>query len=995
MAYFLPKAIRSASTLLLVLLTLFALPVQAQDRGTLAGRILDGEVGETLPGASVVLDTLNIGAASDVNGRYRITGIPPGTYDVTVSFIGYGTKRITGVDVAAGETTALDVTLMPEAIQYDEVTVTAERERGSTADVLNERKMAASVVDVLDIEQISAAGGSAADAIERATGAEVTEGKYVQVRGFGGRYGKVTINGVPVPSISPDEKSVPLNVISSDVLESASVSKGWTPDQPADFVGGLVDLRTLSTPSDLQMSYKAKVSYNSATSFADGLTIGGCGDVWTGFSNCYRWPESVASLPDSVGVTGEIVYTSARGASHYAAILTDDEAVARVAGDIAAMMPIGPSERSLPLGQSYELSAGNRFRLAGRPLGLLAVASYDNEFQQYADYIFKSPNLDPAFGDVLQTEQSVRVSGLTGLTYGFSEGHEIRTTVLYNRLTEDLALFQEGFYDPLGEQQTARTLTNQREVSSLFSGQVLGKHALFGRAAAAWTAAYSRTNRLEPGTMTVQYQGPDQIAGEDDLEDFDLPDSLVLSLGTGEKATKPRRYHFDQRDRAYLGKIDLTFPFRMAGRRVSLKGGAYADLGQRVQDGHRVVFAPIGNDLTLLPDLVFVRENMAGAFEAPGSDPTVPGVYIDEITSETDNFEASLDVWAGYLMIDAEPISGLRVVGGVRLSDSRQRVEVIPKYNGGARRESELPFGQSHSTEKRFTDWLPALSAQYTLSEKMDIRVGYGRTIARPQFREIVNFAYQPRPGAAQIAGNPDLERTLIENFDLRWSWYPVPTSLFSISAFYKHFDGPIEPEFGSEGRFINTGAANTYGVEGELRLPLTLLSAALSDLAAQANLAWLRTEAGAYTFLEVTPTGVNVRNVPEGNRPLFGQTPLLFNAGLTYEPMKWGTSATALFRYTGEQLRYLFTDGRRTYREPLTSLDIVLSQRLWQGFTFGLTIRNLLGNEISYLTETIILERPIENGVVKNVIVPGPIVPQEFYDRGRDVEFSLSWSLD
>ena len=973
---------------------------QAQDApelGILTGRVIDTEIGESLPLANVLIPDLGIGGAANLDGVYRIERVPPGIYSITVSYTGFGTKTITGIEIQSGQITTLDVTLDPAAEVMEEVVVTAERERGSTADVLNERKVAAAVIDVLDTQQLAAAGGSAAAAIERASGAEVTDGKYVQVRGFGGRYGKVTINGVPVPSISPDEKSVPLDVVSSDVLQSASVAKGWTPDLPADFVGGLVDLRTIETPNERMLSFKAKTSYNSATSFTKGLTIGGCNDTWTGFSGCYRWPTRVDGLPDSVGVTGEVVYSGPRESAHFQQIITSEEDLNQVAADIARMMPIGPSEKTLPLGQSYELSAGNRFTVNGRPFGAMTVFSYSNGFQQFEDYEFNSPGLDPIFGDVRQTEHNVRAGVLAGLSYELSEAHQLSSTVLYNRLTEDLSRYQAGLFDPSDEQQTARTITNQRVTSALFSGQLAGEHNLFGRATAEWTAAYSFTSRLEPGTMPVQYQGPQGLVEDQtiDITAFNLPDSLILSSAISRKGSLPSRNHFDQQDNAYLGKLDLSFPFRISDNRYTIKTGVYADLGERVQEGHRVIFLPVGNFGDLLPDIVFAPENMAGDFVPLESFPTEPGVYIDEATQEADNFEANLDILATYAMLDAEPIKGIRIVGGVRFTESRQSVQLIPKYNGIAIPEEELPFGQSYFIERTFSDWLPALSLQITLSEKMDLRGGYGRTIGRPQFRELVPFIYQPRPGAPAIAGNPDLERTLVDNIDVRWSWYPIPTALFSIGGFYKHFDGPVEPLSGTGGRYINTGEANTYGVEGEIRIPFGLLSQKLASWAIRMNVAVLETEAGSYFFVELPDDpSIPPRSIliPKGNRPLFGQTPLLVNVGLTYENEQ--SSATVLFRYTGEQLRYLRSGGFRTYREPLTTLDIILSQKLWNGFTLGLEARNLLGNEISFLTELPLIGNAVENNVVQVVTSTGPTSTQEFYNRGRTLELSLSWSF-
>lgn len=966
---------------------------QPAERGTLTGRVLERETGEPLPGASVVVDTLQIGAATNVDGRYRIPAIPPGTYDIRISFTGFAPKTVAGVEIRAGETTTLDVTLDPAVAELGEVVVTAEEERGSTADVLNERKTAAAVVDVLDVEQIQVAGGDAAAAIEQVSGAEVSDGKFVKVRGFGGRYGKVTINGVPIPSIAPDENAVPLDIISSDVLQSATVTKGWTPDQPADFTGGLVDLRTIETPAERQLSFSSETSYNTVSSLTDGLTIGGCNDTWTGFSDCYAWPESVRSLPDTVGITGEVLFTGGPLS------VGDTASVFRRAGDVLESMPVNPSVRTIPFGQSYDLSGGTRVSLGGRPLGLQAVGSYANDFQQFGDYEFNAPDLDPRFSEVNQTEQTVQVGGLVGLSVEPADAQRISTTLIFNRQTNDLARAQTGLFDPSGEQLTARTVTNQRIVTRLFSGQLAGDHTVFGRATAEWTAAYTRGSLLEPATMPITYQGPQGAET--------IADSLVVTGLTIGKSQESQRRHFDQQDDAFLGKFDFTVPFRVRGRRVSVKTGAFANIQNRTLDGHRVNFVidgrfPQDEFGFLVPDLVFVPDRVVGCFDGvneqrrdsacdPGvAGPKRPGILVGENTQATDNADAALDVVAGYLMVDVEPLDGLRITGGVRIASTDQVVDVIPKHDSFIDRREDI------RTEQSFQDVLPGVTAQVALTETMDIRASFGRTLARPQLREIVPAVFQSRPGAQAIAGNPNLERTLIDNYDLRYSWYPTPTSLFSVSGFFKFFESPIEAIGGTNGRLINGGEAVTYGVEGELRLPLGLLSPSLSALAIRSNATVLRTESSGFTFIELRPGGdPTVVSIPSESRALFGQTPFLLNTGLTVEPAGWGTSLTALYRYTGEQLRFL-TGNLRTFREPLTTLDVVVRQDLFRGLRLNVEVRNLIGNEIRFASEQATIEpRQVEGSRVVRTVETIDLATQEAYDRGRSIEVGLSWSLN
>jgi hypothetical protein len=188
-----------------------AAPATAQNAatGAVAGVVVDGETGDPLPGANVSLEGTTTGTATDLNGRYKMAGLEPGTYNVVFSFIGFQQTTVTGVEVDAGQATTLDITLNAQTEQLDEVIVTAEAARDSEAGLLRQRQNAAAVSDAISAEAIGQSGaGDAAAAMKRVTGASVVGGKYVYVRGLGGRYSNTQLNGIQIPSSDPDRNSV-------------------------------------------------------------------------------------------------------------------------------------------------------------------------------------------------------------------------------------------------------------------------------------------------------------------------------------------------------------------------------------------------------------------------------------------------------------------------------------------------------------------------------------------------------------------------------------------------------------------------------------------------------------------------------------------------------------------------------------------------------------------------------------------------------------------
>ena len=117
--------LRKRGALLLILL-LVPMLTFAQGTGKLAGVVLDGSSGEGLPGASVIIVGTNLGVATDIDGNFSVIGVPVGTYEIQVSFVGYATQIVQGVEINPGYTRELNFELMP-GVELDEVLVTYER----------------------------------------------------------------------------------------------------------------------------------------------------------------------------------------------------------------------------------------------------------------------------------------------------------------------------------------------------------------------------------------------------------------------------------------------------------------------------------------------------------------------------------------------------------------------------------------------------------------------------------------------------------------------------------------------------------------------------------------------------------------------------------------------------------------------------------------------------------------------------------------------------
>ena len=280
--------------ILLILAVIAAVPgaASAQD-GKIVGRVVDGNTAQPIASVRVILGDESAGDVSSIDGRFVLRGVATGVHDVRVEMIGYAAKTVTGVVVSEDGVTNLDISMEQVALRIEGVVVEAAVETGSTTALLAERRTESYVVDAIGADQISRSpAGDAAAALKRVPGLSVVDGRFAYVRGLGERYSGTTLNGAPLASPMPDRKAVPLDVVPTDLLESIVTAKSYSPDQPGDYAGGLVELRTKEFPTRRIFSVSASSSYNNATTFQQGLRYAGGGLDLFGFDDGTR------SLPD-------------------------------------------------------------------------------------------------------------------------------------------------------------------------------------------------------------------------------------------------------------------------------------------------------------------------------------------------------------------------------------------------------------------------------------------------------------------------------------------------------------------------------------------------------------------------------------------------------------------------------------------------------------------------------------------------------------------------
>lgn len=920
--------------------------------GTIRGQVIEDDTGEPLIGATVLIEGTTNGTATDLDGKFSLS-VAAGTYTLQISFVSFETQKITGVEVKANEVTVINNVRLGSGggMDLEEIVVEAKTMKNSESALLTMQKKASVVLDGISSEQFSRIGDSdAASAVKRVTGVSVEGGKYVYVRGLGDRYSKTSVNGADIPGLDPNRNTVQMDLFPSNLLDNIMVYKTFSPDLPGDFSGGLVRLETKDFPETFTLQVSGSVGYNPQVHLQDGFLGFETGNTdWLGLAGNSR------DVPDVVA-NNNIPTTAQANADPTLGSLLQQQSQ-------AFDTDFNYTEENKFLDRNFSFSVGNQYTLFGRPFGFVAGLSYNHSFESYTAEEGGEANIwtlqglgeSRLLGELRinndnQSKESVLLGGLVNLSYKITDNSKISFNYLRNQGIDKQARFQTG--TKAGDDATLgyRTIGLQLQERTMNMFQMKGVHnvAAWNNFKIDWISSATTSSMEEPDLRFFTW-GNNPGNGQ-----------IGITPSTGQV---PTRYYRDMTELNWDNRLNFELPFtQWNGQSSKLKFGAAYTIKDR--EFREDQFRYDRNTAGLLPtgDETAPQDFFGSTWTA--NDPNnVNQTFISSFFIAANNYDANQAITAGYLMTELPLNKKLKAIVGLRFERTDLRFTSFDNIQIDAGEEIDDFTGPAIiPAEEEITlldnnDFLPSINLVYQVKENMNIRGGYSRTLARPTFRELAPFTSFDFIGGYLLVGNPLLERTTIDNFDLRWEMYPKSGEIISLSAFYKRFQNPIEQVINVEQgatdllelTYRNLPDSELLGLELEIRKQLDFITEGLRFFTLGANFTYVYSRVNIPNDQLAFIQALNIDNNEE-TRPMFGQSPYVVNTFINFRNES-GWQSNLAFNVNGPRIAVVDLAGNNVIERPRPSLNFNVSKQIGR-FSVKVAANNLLDPEYKYVQE-------------------------------------------
>lgn len=721
--------------------------------GTIKGRILDTS-NQTLPGATIYIDSLHTGVVSDINGFYTLTNIEPGTYKVKVSYVGYSPVEMT-ITVPEGKTVESDV-MLNDGVKLREVVVGGAFNGQRRA--LSSQKNAMGIVNVVSADQVGKFPDSnIGDALKRISGINVQydqgEARFGQVRGTSADLSSVTINGNRIPSAEGDTRNVQLDLIPADMVQTIEVNKVVTADMDADAIGGSINLVTKNTPNKRMFNATAGSGYNAVSKKAQlnlGLTYG------DRFFN------------DKLGLMFSGSYQNAPGGSDNAEFEYDVDDGSVVMKEAQMRQYYVTRER-----QSYSLALDYEFN-PDHKISFKGIYNRRNDWENRYRVVYKDlDESDPSEQSIeLQTKggaddtRNARLERQQTMDFTLDGEHNLGGRLLmdwaasFSRASEDRP--NERYFGLKMDNNTGENLINT------FRG-------IGGRAPYSTIAIPGLDNE---GWELDELTNSNQSIYENEWK-FRLNFELPLMKGLyGNTLRFGGKYTNKEKDRE-------TTRYKYDGEDVNDNpifndGGAWREHGSsQIRKGFMV-----GDNYP--EGTHFVSKKYLGSinFNSMQGEPD-----YEEMSG---NYHAKEEITSAYLRFDQKIGQKLDLMLGLRMEHTALNYRGL---NWVVDEDENESLESTGNRKNSYTNWLPSVLLKYDVNDDLKLRASFTETLSRPKYSALIPSVNYNRADEEATIGNPNLKPTTSYNFDLSAEYYFKSVGLVSVGLFYKSINNVIVDE--------------------------------------------------------------------------------------------------------------------------------------------------------------------------------------------------------
>jgi TonB-dependent receptor len=744
---------------------LSALLAASASAGTISGRVSDNTGTRTLNGAQIRIAELGRTAESGADGGYRFNEIAPGSYTLIVSYV--GAERVErSVEVAGDETVRIDIGL---GSNVDE-TVLVVGQRANLSSSLSRQRASDTIENVLTRDAVGQfPDQNVAEALRRAAGVNILndqgEGRFVSVRGLDPNLNAASINGTRVPAPESDVRSVALDVLPVELIESIEIKKSLTPDMDADTIGASIEINTTSALDRQEPFFAVSLesSYNDLN----------------GDSSPKGSIDFSRMLGERFGIAGGISYYDRSFSTDNVEMdgwgETDDGIVF---ADEVQYRDYDVERTRLGASLSLDFRASDETTLFARLL------RSEFEDQEYRGRLTLEMDEEPTAGE----------SGFAGF------------------LSDD------------GEIAVIRDIKDRFEAQTI-SSFALGGETFKGPWTFDYRVSYAEADEKENGSLDPSafergFENPGELTVLFDYRSLELP--LYTVAGAARDAFfDPVEFGLDEVERTTLSLAqdeETTLQFDIT-REIGLERGAFeiqfggkSRAREKSYDLQVDFFDGFDGDLSLA-DVLGSQSYGLAAIDPQPNGPAMRNFFntnlasfeLNDVDTAFDSNAADFlveeDIQAAYVMgrYDNGP---LRIIGGLRYEQTDNRifgnqVELVEEggIRDGAVLDEDTVFVTPIGFERDYDHWLPSVNLRYEVADDVLLRAGLYSSVVRPNIGNLApRFLVEESDDGEREGefGNPDLEPYEASNLDLAVEWYFADNAVLQAGVFYKQIDNFI-----------------------------------------------------------------------------------------------------------------------------------------------------------------------------------------------------------